>query len=235
MTISVRNKQGTTLVFYDVPKNASTSVKKMFIDVLGLSDKYDFYGEQYIDKDGNRVDNLEASKEYKERWHSRGQPKGSSHQGKTLDFHAIASNSPFNNVKEPPQPGFTVRTMCVVRDPKERFVSCYNHLVLVNKEYDWTPQKALQMVKNGTMINNHFFPQTYFLGHDEGYYNYIYNTKETKQMAKDIGFFFEKEIDIDHYQTSGSSVSFPDMSDMELTQMVKEAYASDYEAFGKYF
>lgn len=207
----------------------------MFIDVLGLSDKYDFYGEQYIDENGNRVDNLEASKEYKERWHAPGEPNGSSHKGKTLDFHALASNSPFNDLKSTPHPGFTVRTMCVVRDPKARFVSCYNHLVKVNKEYDWTPQQALKMVKNGTMINNHFFPQTYFLGHDAGYFDYIYKTSELDQMAKDVAFFFEKEATISHYQTSGSSVDFPEMAESELDFMVKEAYASDYEAFGKYF
>lgn len=222
--ILVNNSTGGRLAFYDVPKVASTSVKKLFIDVIGLGDHYDFYGEEYIDESGNRVSNTEASKEYKERKH---------HKGKTLDFHALASNRPFQYLKDQPGPHLTA--MAVVRDPRDRFISCYNHLVLVNKEYDWTPEQALELVIKGRMPNNHFFPQVHFLGKKADYFDYLYNMNQLDKMAEDLCFYFNKdpkEIGISHYQTSGSSLPFP-QSTTEIEEMVAEAYRDDYEAFGE--
>ena len=73
---AVKNSSDELLVFYDVPKNASTTMKKLFIDHLNLSDQFDFYGEQFIDpKTGERVDNLEKSAEYKKQ---KGTPKNKS-------------------------------------------------------------------------------------------------------------------------------------------------------------
>jgi len=61
----VQNASGDKLAFYDVPKNASTTIKKLFIDHLGISDQFDFYGEEFIDDSGNRIGNFDNSKKYK--------------------------------------------------------------------------------------------------------------------------------------------------------------------------
>lgn len=220
--ISVKNRSDTYLIFYDVPKNSSTSIKKLFIDIMGVEDQFDFYGEQYIDEGGNRVDNMEASREYKERT-DRERIMG----GKTRDFHEIAHNRPFldistTNFSKP------YSTMALVRDPAERFRSVYNHLIKVNKEYNWTVYQALEMVMDGTMVNNHFWPQTHFLGTDPSYFNYLYKMEDgLDDMVRDINFFMGSEAKLKHYQTSGSSIPFE--SERRVLSMIREAYASDYK------
>ena len=46
---ALKNSSDELLVFYDVPKNASTTIKKLFIDHLEMGDQFGFYGEEYID------------------------------------------------------------------------------------------------------------------------------------------------------------------------------------------
>ena len=219
---ALKNSSDELLVFYDVPKNASTTIKKLFIDHLEMSDQFSFYGEEFISPDtGVRVDNSEASANYKEQ-------KGSK---RNKDFHDFAQNRPFSTV------GSEVKCtkVCVVRKPMERFISCYNHLVIVNKEFDATPDEILDRVIDGSMRNNHFFPQTHFLGTDPDYYDRIYNTKQLDILEKDMNAFFGKNNQVHHYQTSGSSVVFPRDLDQSFKDKVHKAYKSDYETFGDFF
>ena len=219
---AVKNSSDELLVFYDVPKNASTTMKKLFIDHLNLSDQFDFYGEQFIDPEtGERVNNLEKSAEYKKQ---KGTPKNK-------DFHDFAQNKPFSSIS------FEVKCkkVCIVRKPMERFISCYNHLVVINKEFKATPDEILDSVINGTMRNNHFFPQTHFLGTDPNYYDKIYNTKQLDILEKDLNVFFGKKQKVQQYQTSGSSVVFDRDLDEAFRDKVHKAYKSDYDTFGEYF
>jgi len=117
----------------------------------------------------------------------------------------------------------------------ERFISCYNHLVVVNKEFDATPDEILDRVVDGTMRNNHFFPQTHFLGTNPDYYDKIYNTKQLDILEKDMNTFFGKKNQVHHYQTSGSSVVFPRDLDQSFKDKLHKAYKSDYETFGDFF
>jgi hypothetical protein len=219
---ALKNSSDELLVFYDVPKNASTTIKKLFIDHLEMGDQFGFYGEEYIDpQTGKRVSNLEKSADYKEQ-------KGSK---KNKDFHDFAQNRPFSTVGSE----IKCRKVCVIRKPMERFISCYNHLVIVNKEFDATPDEILDRVIDGTMRNNHFFPQTHFLGTDPNYYDKIYNTRQLDILEKDMNTFFGKKNQVHHYQTSGSSVVFPRDLDQSFKDKVHKAYKSDYETFGDFF
>ena len=215
----VRNNSNELLLFYDVPKNASTTIKKLFIDYIGESDSYDFFGEQYIDPDtGDRVDNTEKSEEYKK-----------DNTGKK-DFHDLASNRAFLD------PGYSEKyyRICVVRDPLERFVSCYNHLALVNKEVDFTPEEVLDQVIEDKPCNNHFYPQTVFLGTNYRYYDKIYNVDQIFELEQDLNSFFDKKARAHHFQTSGSSVEFP-VEVGAIEEKLREAYKEDYRVYGKYF
>lgn len=219
---AVKNSSDELLVFYDAPKNASTTVKKLFIDHLKLSDKYDFYGEQYIDLDtGKRVDNLENSAEYKKQ---KGTPTNK-------DFHDFAKNTGFSSISHEVK----CSKICVVRQPLDRFISCYNHLVLVNKEMEFTPDEILDQVAEGKQRSNHFLPQTEFLGTNPHYYDKIYNVKQLDILEKDLNVFFNERKKVMHYQTSGSSVEFPRELDKDFRDKVHEVYKSDYKAFGEYF
>lgn len=219
---ALKNSSDELLVFYDVPKNASTTIKKLFIDHLEMSDQFDFYGEEYIDPDtGERVTNFEASAEYKTQ-------KGTK---KNKDFHDFAQNRPFSTVGSEVE----CKKVCIVRKPMERFISCYNHLVVINKEFDATPDEILDRVIDGSITNNHFFPQTFFLGKNADYYDKIYNTKQLDIFEKDMNSFFGKSNKIHQYQTSGSSVVFPRDLDEPFRTKVHKAYNSDYETFGNYF
>ena len=117
----------------------------------------------------------------------------------------------------------------------ERFISCYNHLVVVNKEFDATPDEILESVIEGTMRNNHFFPQTFFLGTNSDYYDQIYNTKQLDILERDMNKFFGKKNKVHQFQTSGSSVVFPRDLDQTFKDKVHQAYKSDYEIFGDFF
>tara|TARA_S200002703_G_scaffold40851_6_gene35580 strand:+ start:8578 stop:9237 length:660 start_codon:yes stop_codon:yes gene_type:complete len=217
---AVKNKSNETLVFYDVPKNASTTIKKLFIDHLNLSDEYSFFGEEYIDQEtGQRVDNSDKSKDYKQNKENK------------KDFHDFAQNTSFQQ--------FSVEgpcyRICVVRQPLDRFISCYNHLVLVNKEMDFTPHEILDHVVSGKQRSNHFLPQTVFLGENKRYYDKIYNVKQLDILEKELNSFFGNKKPIEKYQTSGSSVEFPISLDKDFIDKVHEVYDSDYKAYGEFF
>ena len=219
---ALKNSSDELLVFYDVPKNASTTIKKLFIDHLEMGDQFSFYGEEYIDPEtGKRVSNLEKSAEYKKQTGSK----------KNKDFHDFAENRPFSTVGA----DIKCKKICVVRKPMERFISCYNHLVIVNKEFDATPDQILDSIIDGSMRNNHFFPQTFFLGTDSDYYDHIYNVKQLDILEREMNKFFGKKNKVHQYQTSGSSVVFPVELDQPFREKIHKAYQSDYETFGDFF
>ena len=152
-------------------------------------------------------------------------------KGNKKDFHDFAQNMAFHD------PGYNRQyyRLCVVRDPVERFVSCYNHLALVNKEIEHSPEEVLSLVRESKSPNNHFLPQEVFLGRNNRYYDRIYNVDQIFQLEDDLNKFFNKDIKAHHFQTSGSSVEFPvDLTDA-LVEEIKETYKEDYKAFGKYF
>lgn len=219
---ALKNSSDELLVFYDVPKNASTTIKKLFIDHLEMGDQFSFYGEEYIDPEtGKRVSNFEKSAEYKKQTGSK----------KNKDFHDFAENRPFSTVGADTK----CKKICVVRKPMERFISCYNHLVIVNKEFDATPDQILDSIIDGSMRNNHFFPQTFFLGTDSDYYDHIYNVKQLDILEREMNKFFGKKNKVHQYQTSGSSVVFPVELDQAFREKIHKAYQSDYETFGDFF
>ena len=216
----VQNASGDKLAFYDVPKNASTTIKKLFIDHLGISDQFDFYGEEFIDDSGNRIGNFDNSKKYK-----------TDKSGLKKDFHEFAQNTAFHALEAENN----LSKVCVVRDPLERFVSCFNHIVLVNKEFSATPYEALESVRTGTQKTNHLLPQAVWLGKNDRYYDKIYNVNQVSDFCTDLNSFFGKNVDALRYQTAGSSVEFPIEVDQALKDKVREVYSLDYKTFGKYF
>lgn len=228
----VKNKEGKSLAFYYAPKNASTSTKALFVAHLGIGDQFQYRGQEYIDHEGKRVKQTDVWKEY--------MMQGN---GKVLkDVHDIDQITSFGEIRKhnfmnDKGEYVEVQKVCVVRDPVERFVSCYNHLVMVEKgNVSGSPEEVLNRVKRTTERNYHFWPQTHWLGKDASYYDHIFTVDEVDtDFADHINEFFGKPVKARKLQTSGSSVDFPIEIDDDFRALVEEAYASDYDAFGKYF
>ena len=228
----VKNSEGKHIAFYYAPKNASTSSKALFVAHLGIGDQFQYRGQEYINDEGDRVQQTEVWNEY--------MMQGN---GKILkDIHDIDQITSFGQVHKHntmvDQGNMTnLDKVCVVRDPVERFVSCYNHLVQVEKgNVTGSPEEVLNRVKRTTERNYHFWPQTHWFGTDPAFYDHIFSTNEIDtQFADYVNEFFGKSVKVPKLQTSGSSVDFPIEIDNDFRDLVYEAYESDYKAFGEYF
>ena len=226
----VKNKEGDALAFYYAPKNASTTTKALFVAHLGIGDQFQYRGQEFIDHEGKRIKQTDVWQEY--------MMQGN---GKVLkDVHDIDQITSFGQVRNhnfmKDQGDMKLTKVCVVRDPVARFISCYNHLVTVEKgNVTGSPEEVLNRVKRTTERNYHFWPQTHWLGEKADFYDHVFTVDQLDIFAKHLDMFFGKHVQPQRLQTSGSSVDFPVPVDDYLIGLIKEAYASDYEAFGEYF
>ena len=207
--ILLENQRGKRLAFYDVPKNASTSIKKACLEAMGKGDEYAFFGEQFIE-DGKRIDNSEASESYKK------------DKSDKRDYHDAWQNSPFNPVEADYR-------ICIFRDPVDRFSSGYNHIVKRLRESDMSANEMVERMIHGMFHNNHFFPQTFFLGHDIHYYTHACDFKNLKDLEPTFSEFFGVDVKLPHLQTSGSE--FDSEITEELRAKLRKIYNSDYKTF----
>lgn len=225
----VKNKEGDKLGFFYAPKNASTSTKALFVAHLGIGEQFQYRGQEFIDHEGNRVVQTDVWQEYMNQGN-----------GKVLkDIHDIDQIVSFGTVHKHnfmQDGGDDVKKICVVRDPVARFISCYNHLVTVEKgNVTGSPEEVLNRVKRTTERNYHFWPQTHWFGTDASFYDRVFTVEQLDDVGQYLDDFFGKHVQPQRLQTSGSSVDFPIPVDDYLIGLIKEAYASDYEAFGEYF
>jgi hypothetical protein len=127
---------------------------------------------------------------------------------------------------------------CVKRDPVSRFLSCYTDKVLregvINASIDdllndWSRLKSGRQdpLNPGTYyLENHFLPQSYYLGENKDYYDFVFDVKETSTKIKS---FLEEKLDIELPELHTRKQSKKPEVTEEQVEKIKEIYAVDYE------
>lgn len=135
-------------------------------------------------------------------------------------------------------------TVCIKRDPVNRFISCYTDKIL--------RECQIQNCDLDNFINNfdkileehpfmhpslkgksigflwyHFVPQTYHIGREKDYYDYVIDTKEITTKLKP---FLEKkwQIELPNIHTRKQNIQKISLSEKQV-EKVKAIYVSDYE------
>ena len=95
--------------------------------------------------------------------------------------------------------------VCVKRDPISRFLSCYTDKVLregiikvsideLLNNWDCLKTGREDPLKPGSYyLENHFLPQTYYLGSNIDYYDYVFDVSEVGTKVKK---FLEEKLDL---------------------------------------
>ena len=199
---------GKNLVFYPVPKNANSSFKKLFVELLSIEKDYLFLDDEIpmYKKDKYKLD---SNKNY---W--------------LWSFL-------------PPKPRFTmmpssldVIKIAVVRDPIERFLSAYNNRVNWHKDINFnnlSMKDVVKRLKEKNFDNQHFLPQTFFLGNDPNYFNYLTKMPSIDGLVDYINQFFGKNFKIKKLQTNHGKnpISMEEVS--KFSNELRHIYKKDYE------
>jgi hypothetical protein len=195
------NGIGQKLVFYICPKNANTSIKSLFVSHLNLDQEFIFVG-----------DNI---------------PK---YMCKAEDFQNKTNLVDFMPAKQPFAPlasDIVDIKACIIRDPLKRFISAYSNRILWHKDQVISIDQMLEDLLTSTFSNDHFLPQSFFLGHNLSYYEWCFDIDDFDLMAQKINQFFKKELPFPKLQTRGDKDSIQLSNDQ--IDKIKLIYQSDYE------
>ena len=126
---------------------------------------------------------------------------------------------------------------CVKRDPVSRFISCYTDKILrerianlsiddILNNPDSLKQGRLDGLNPGYYLENHFLPQTHYLGNDKSYYDIVF---DTKQVSTEIREFLQQHLECElpalHTRKQSKKPSLTE----EQVSKVKEMYSVDYD------
>ena len=172
---------GKNLVFYPVPKNANSSFKKLFVELLSIEKDYLFLDDDIP-----------------------------MHQKKLYQLNSNKNSWLWSFL--PPKPRFTIIPsslnaikVAVIRDPIERFLSAYNNRLRWHKDIDFynlSIKDVIKKLKENSFDNQHFLPQTFFLGNNPNYFNYISKMPSIDGLVDYINQFFGKNLKIKKLQTN---------------------------------
>ena len=203
-----QKSDGKKLVFYPVPKNANSSFKKLFVELLSIEKNYLFLDDE-IPMYKKEKYKLDSNKDY---W--------------LWSFL-------------PPKPKFTVMPssldaikIAVVRDPLERFLSAYNNRVNWHKDINFnnlSMKDVIKRLKEKNFDNQHFLPQTFFLGNDPNYFNYLTKMPSINGLVDYINQFFGKNLKIKRLQTNHgrNPITMEEVS--KFSNELRYIYKKDYE------
>lgn len=201
------NNKQDKLVYYSCPKNANSSVKQFLVEHIGYSKSFEFIQDdtpEYILRENN------------------------------YDFEknivsALPSKQPFIDLKDI-YPEYNLKTVCLTRDPLERFISAYKNRILWHKDINFQDYSCEQVILNlekGNFENTHFLPQVYFLGKNKYYYDLICEVKNIKVFENFVNNFFERDNTIPVIQRGGHD-ELIDLSSAQI-ERIKYIYKEDYE------
>ena len=139
----------------------------------------------------------------------------------------------------PPKPRFTIMPsslnaikIAVVRDPIERFLSAYNNRLNWHKDIDFynlSIKDVIKKLKENNFDNQHFLPQTFFLGNNPNYFNYISRMPSIDGLVDYVNQFFGKNLKIKKLQTNHGEnpITLEEVS--KFSNDLKYIYKKDYE------
>ena len=128
--------------------------------------------------------------------------------------------------------------VCVKRDPVSRFLSCYTDKVLregivkvsideLLSNWDCLKTGREDPLKPGSYyLENHFLPQTYYLGSNIDYYDHVFDVSEVGTKVKK---FLEEKLDctLPELHTRKQEKK-PELTNDQVAK-IKEIYAVDYK------
>jgi hypothetical protein len=199
-----KNKDKKTLVFYPCPKNANSSAKLFFIKHLGLEKEYIFLGD--------KIPRFKQT---------------------NIDFGLKKNIINFLPTKQPFKEIDANIKCCIVRNPIERFVSCYKNRILFHKDVDFLDHSIdmiLSKLEDSMFENKHFLPQSYFLGNALEYFDFYSDVNNIKLFQDGVNDFFCKKIIFPKIQTGGNKNNI--FLDKLQIQKIKKIYFSDYNLIG---
>lgn len=203
-----QKKNGSNLVFYPVPKNANSSFKKLFVELLNIDEKFIFLDDE-----------IPMIKKYQ-------------YENKLDDKNWLWSFLPpkpkFMKLPE----SLNAIKLAVVRDPVDRFLSAYNNRVLWHQDNDFqnlSIKGVISNLKQNNFQNLHFLPQTYFLGSDPNYFTKISIMPSMNGMIDEICNFFEKKLSLKQLQTNHGLNPISKVELKEYIDDLKIIYYEDYK------
>ena len=144
---------------------------------------------------------------------------------------------------------------CIVRDPIDRIISCYNNRVL---RYKVLTQDALseagirapanpdpnQFIKNLHQykkindIKHHTLPLIHFLGSESNFYDEIFNLNSLKEAETTLKRHFSKQnANLLHLQKTNQNIqnSSKNAFDKTTIKHIESIYEEDYNIYGDFF
>jgi len=211
---------GKRIAYMPTPKNASTSIKAMILQTLGVhidTNLTSVPSYQRCNLDRNYVDTHSPASAYKH--HVLQCPKGKPPQDSDLQF-------------------------CIVRDPVDRFLSAYASRILFHKDLLLPAHQEMGLRYNLCLnpdlddfikyfdqylkipiVRYHFAPQVESIGDDLGAYTNVYRLNEVKQVQKLLSELAEFEIPTIHVQTAKHTLVLSSQRRLYLEQF----YCDDYQ------
>ena len=200
-----KNNNNKFLVYYPCKKNANTSATLFFIRHAGFEDKIYF-----IEDDVPRhLKFLYSQKvaQFKDK----------------KNLIKIFNSQKFQKIE-------TDLKCCITRNPIKRFISAYKNRILFHKDetfHNLTIDEIIEKLESGLFDNEHFLPQSFFLGNNLDYFNIIGEVENINLFEKKINNFFGKKIKFPKIQKGGKEFN----TKLNITQKekVKKIYAQDFE------
>ena len=207
--VFINKKNKEKLVFYPVKKNANTSSKLFFASHLGIEDKFFFIEDQ-----------LPRFKQTK-KMHA-------SFKNKSNLINLYEGKYAFKKIN-------VNLKSCIVRNPLDRFISAYKNRVLFHKDkgfYNNSVSEVIEKLESGNIENNHFLPQSYFLGNDLRYFDIVGTLSNIKSFEDRINSFFGQKRKFPKLQTGGKEFELSLNIDQE--NKIKKIYSDDFELLSRY-
>ena len=196
-----KNKKGKTLVFYPCPKNANSSAKLFFAQHLDLANNFVFVSDEIP--------------RYKQEIKHFGEKKN------LVNF--LPTKQPFKKI-------IADIKCCILRDPIDRFVSSYKNRILYHHDEEFNEHNIdmiIEKLEINKFENQHFLPQTFFLGKNLNYFDFYVDIKNITKFESYVNTFFEKKIDFPRIQTGGKNYTI--LLNEDQIKKIKKIYFEDYK------